>query len=450
MKKCVQVLILGTFLIPIYLLYGQPQTKSINLEGNVTIQEVSETKNYVTIKAGRQEPNFKYTAYVLDKTGNKLLEKTGEDNRFMVQAEAVEPLNYFIVVQQGYEGYEGTPGKDDLIQAFDIKTGNEVWQTRANALRYSVSPDGKYMITQSHASMGGPSGSKFMLINLQNGTTISHTLKLRSWFAEWLDNDRIVIALQQIKKNPETKNYYEDLTKKNRERNSLIDSLIHQRMRLSIELKMRKVSQQEYDTKLAENNQKCSELNKQKSEVERIKNLHQQKPAMMLAASKLMIYNMNTHQIELEKEIYAPDGSPIVLESFSNEDIGTLSVEQSTQTIYFRGHKGNSDVASACLTKLDKLLGVSMVTPLAGMRLIKLKVEDELFFVARKQGTQYVMDKKSGALIQTNKINTKTGEITVDSNLSTTILPIKTYVKGLSIEQKNNAIEFSIRKEAEQ
>jgi len=450
MKINEQVLLLVLFLIPFCWLYGQPQSKVINLENNFNIQEVSETKNYVGVKAGRQEPNFKYTAYVLDKTGNTLLEKTGEDNRYMIQAEAVEPLNYFIIVQQGYEGYAGTPGKDDLIQAFDIKTGNEVWQTHANALRYSVSPDGKYMITQSDVTMGGPSGSNFTIMNLENGTSVSHTLKLRSWFAEWLDNDRIVIALQQIKNNPETKSYYEDLAKKNKERNSLIDYLIHQRMQLSIELKMRKVSQQEYDAKMADNTQKYDELNKQKSEVERIKNLHQQKPAIMLAASKLMIYNMQTRQKELEKEIYAPDGMPIVLGSFSNEDLGTLSVEPSTQTIYFCARKENMDVASSCLVILNKMLSASVVTPLAGMRLIKLKVEDELFFIAGKQGTQYVMDKNTGGLNRTNKIITKQGEITIDSDIVKQPMPIKTYIRNLNIQQKNNAIEFSVRKEAQQ
>lgn len=450
MKGNSLLIILGMFFIPIYLLNGQVNSKVLNLEQNASIQEVGETKNFISIRTGRSEPNRKYSAFVLDKTGNKLLEKTGEDNRFMVQAEAVEPLNYFIVVQQGYEGYEGTPGKDDFIQAFDIKTGNEVWQTHANALRYSVSPDGKYMITQSDVTMSGPSGSKFTIMNLQNGTTVSHTLKLRSWFAEWLDNDRIVIALQQIKKNPDTKNYYENLAKKEKERNTLMDSLIHQRMRLSIELKMRKVSQQEYDDKIAENNQKYDELNKQKAEAVRIKNLHQQKPAMMLDASKLMIYNIQTSQIELEKEINAPDGSPMLLRSSSDGGLLTISVEPSTQTIYFCARKGNPNVASSCLTKLNKSLSVTMVTPIAGMKLNKLKVDDEIFFIAEKKGIQYVMDKNTGRLYQTNKISTKQGEITVETDIIKQPMPIKNYLRNLNIQQKNNSVEFSIRKEAQQ
>jgi hypothetical protein len=399
MKRKKIFIALWTFLLSVDCLYGQQQTKVIDFGNNAEITLVKACENYIAIKVNYDSAPG--VACLFDKSGNKLLEKKEDEGVPITQVEPSDMLNYFITVDKGWddaEGYSGPTGGN--IRAYNIATGDEVWRVYANAEGYRISPDGLHM-------MNGDEGGPGPILNLKDGSTVRLDQKLVGTSCDWLDNDRIVIAFQH-----------------------------------SIDLNLKKITKEEYDTKTAELTQEIDELEKQESDENKKISL-EDKHATILSATKLSIYNIRTGQIESEKDIYAPDGEPIVLNA-GPLTVGIINVERATQSIYLYANKGTLGTANQntrCLVKLDKLLSVVSVVAVGG--LTKLLVNDKIYFIS---GGKYLIKNDTLELFQSNKIKTEYGEINLDTKSNRSV---QTFIPGMEVGENSNSLEFSIRRETQ-
>ena len=309
-----------------------------------------------------------------------------------------------------------------------------MWRVSAHAGGFKISPDGLHMMNTGE---GGPGP----IFNLQDGSTVRLD-KMPAGISsgsDWLDNDRVVIAFQQVKTNPETEQYFKELSKRYHDRKLARDSLIYLRLQCSIDLKLNKVNKEEYDTKTAELTQKIDELWKQEDD-ENQKVSKEHKQTTILGATRLSVYNIKTQQIESEKNIYAPDGEPIVLRT-SSIAVGIINVERATQSIYFcanKGALGKVNQNTRCLVKLDKLLNVVSVVPVGV--LTKLNVKDKIYFIS---GRKYLINNGKMDLLQSAKINTEFGEIRLEGKSNRSI---QTFIPGMVVGENNHSLEFSMKK----
>jgi hypothetical protein len=427
-------------LFSIFVSHGQ--IKLIKIGSDEQIFETSTNNGYISIRTFGRASSTRCGAYLLDRNGTLLLQKHFEEGRFIMLAEASTALDYFVVVEQGYEGAGGLPGKDNIVHAYDIKTGNEIWRAENNAGRYSISPDGIMIMTQIRPTEHGPSGSKYLILNLADGSVQYRLPDLNDAYAEWLDDDRIIIAERQYRRITEDEDNGFSAA---RMRDVFLDSLISINLRLAVDYGVGKLERQEFNHRSAEITKRIDSLQSEKYNDARQRIARPRKNMRVLAASVLRIVNIRTSRVEIEKEVYASDGQPVLL-PLLDYNIGIINIDQSLHDIYLYGFKGDTELASRCLVRLDVQLRVQMTAIPGVARLAKLKIEDELQFVAAVEGNTFVIERSSGRLNEAKMLSTKVGEIALSDELWSTTNPTKTYLQGMVVRQTNGAIELNIRK----
>lgn len=404
------------------------QVRVVEFGKNLEIHQMEATAKYVALRVGPKN-RMGQVIYVYDREGNTLFQKGMDSTEDIEEVGLSDSLGYVIKVDLRYRSYENY---DRSATAYNIKTGRAIWKARlpyheASMYEYRVSPDGMHMIN------AGESAPR-PIINLTDGSEVAFGPISGLVGGDWLDNDRIVLAKQQFRLNPEAKPYVE----KSKERRKELDSLIYLRLRQRAYLDRGDITKEEYETRRAELTKRIDEIRKERA-AESKKHLP---PVNLLAATKLMIYNIRTSEIELEKDIYAPDGDPIVVSAGAGGEIGAVNVERATGDIYFFANIGTYDLQTECLAKLNRNLDLVFVTPLSGT-LEKVKAGDALYFATRNVNGTSVLDPQNGEEKQAAELKTQYGTEKLDY---VPYLRVRTIVSGVEIAKDRASVEFVERK----
>lgn len=404
------------------------QVRVIEFGKNLEIHQTEATGKYVAFRVGPKD-RMGQAIYVYDREGNSVFTKGLDGTENIEQVGLSDSLGCVIKVDLRYKSYEVY---DRFATAYDLKTGRELWKTKlpydeASYYEYRVSPDGLHMIN------AGESAPR-PIINLRDGSVVAFAPVPDLIGADWLDNDRIVLAKQQFRLNPEAKPYVE----KSKERRKELDSLIYLRLRQRAYLDRGDITKEEYETRRAELTKRIDEIRKERA-AESKKHLP---PVNLLAATKLMIYNIRTSEIELEKDIYAPNGDPIVVSAGAGGEIGAVNVERATGDIYFFANLGTYDPQTECLAKLNRKLDLVFVSLLSGT-LEKVKAGDALYFATRNVNGTSVLDPQNGEEKQAAELKTPCGTEKLDYVPD---LRVRTIVSGVGIAKDRASVEFVERK----
>ncbi len=408
------------------------RVKVVQFGKGLEIHQTEATGKYIALRVGPKN-TMGQAMYVFDRDGNVLFTK-GRDGTEDIQEVALsDSLGYVIKVDLRYKSYEAY---DRNATAYDIKTGRETWRTKLpyhddGFIRDNrVSPDGMHML---NAGQSGPSP----ILNLTDGSNVDSRRMLDVVGADWLDNERIVVAKQQLKFNPAAKPYAEESHMRGME----LDSLVYLRLRQRAYLDRGDITKEEYEARRAELTKRIDEIRrKQAADGER-----GHPPATLLAVTKLMIYNIRTAEIEFEKDIFAPDGEPIVVSAGAGGEIGVINVERATGSIYVFANKNEIDPASYCIVKLDKNLNIRMFASIFPGPLFKLNIEGSVQFVVQKDNSNYLLDNDTGKLTPVRKLATKAGDFSLD--LDPLWLTTRTFVRGINTNDRSGSVEFSLTEE---
>jgi len=161
-------------------------SKTVQFSEFETVEGLTASENYVGAIVFSNSLQAIPRAILFNKKGEKILEVDDPKRSEFKIAEPVEALGYFITVRRG-------GGKVlDRIRAFNINTGQEVWETHANACFYELSPNKLYMITSGDP--GTERSGIFEIINLKNGSKVDFSYEYNQYRAAWLDDERIIFV----------------------------------------------------------------------------------------------------------------------------------------------------------------------------------------------------------------------------------------------------------------
>ncbi len=168
----------------------------IKMDVNIEINELSESENYVCVQL-RDKINDRMSAILFDKKGKEILRVFDPVRSTILLAEFIEKSNTFIVISQGYEGYQEIEQRNDLIQAIDPNTKKIIWQAESNAEFYEISPDKKYLLTK--AIPDDDRRGSLEIIDLSNGSKLFSDPLLSNFRAIWLDSENIALVYNGIR-----------------------------------------------------------------------------------------------------------------------------------------------------------------------------------------------------------------------------------------------------------
>lgn len=417
------------------LLLAQQQTKVVDFGRDAQIKRTFASQRYFAALVSSKIP-AEQGVYIFDKDGNQLREIKAKQGEFVRQVLISDSLNsVFVIASDSTFGESGTGRGNYLANAYDIKSGARLWEATLSAERYNISPDEMHMVTEDASFLfWGP----ISIVNLRDGSKIALNPKLGEGDCDWLDNERIVVAIQRTQLDPKAETYLKNKQKAEAE----LDSLIHLRQRYAIDFRLKKIAKNDYDLRTAELTSLINQIRQNRDEAEKMNANGTPIHTTILAATRLKIYNIQTLQIELEKDIYAPDGEPIVLSAGMGGPAGVINVDRVNRKIYLSANKGKVNVKTSCLTELDTGFNVLRVIPIG--KLYKIRVDKDIFFVIKQNGVSYLLDKQTGKAVQVNILSTKWGDVDLQHS---SVLQLESFAPGLTVGQSNSALEFIIRKE---
>lgn len=404
------------------------QVRIVDFGKKLEIHQTEATGKYVAFRVGPKD-GLGRAFYVYDRNGNAVFQKAADSTENIEQLGLSDSLGCAVKIDLRYRSDEVY---DRYATAYDLKTGSELWKTKlpyhvGAYYEYRASPDGLHMINAGESA-------PLPILNLRDGSRVAFAPVSDIVGADWLDNERIVLAKQQFTLNPKAKPYLQKSTEKRKD----LDSLIYLRLRQRAYLDRGDISKEEYETRRAELTKSINELRKEL----KAERSNQVRPVTLLAATRLMIYNIRTSRIELEKDIHTPGGVPIVVSAGAAGEIGAINVDRATGSIYFFANVGSYDVGNECLSKLDRNLDPIFVTMLSG-RLEKVRAGDALYFVTRNVNGTSVLDNKNGEARKATELKTRYGTEKLDYSAG---LRVRTVVSGVSISKDRTSVEFAERK----
>jgi len=299
-----------------------------------------------------------------------LLSKSHYSGRKSIQlSKAVGSMDIFIVHYKGFEYYP------DLLVAFDIKTGDRIWETKFFAEFGEISPSENYFITCSPREDNQK--SPFRIINLNDGNFIDFPMELEYYHATWLDSIRIIIAFNEDKELGDIKNTeeYEKYNELQRDLRNLYRELGRVP---KIEL---------------EKNKRYQEI---KQEINR---LVEKNPPIAPEGRKetlrLIVYNVKIKKIENSKYIYAQNGDKIlsIFKIITDENGNSYVLEKPTN------HNEN-----LCLIKLDSNLDAIWYQEGNDyLNFKKIKYNEQTIFRTSYRSSYYILNQESGGLMSVDE-----------------------------------------------
>jgi len=361
--------------------------KVVQFTESEIIDVLTASENYVGIMVRSSESPFRKSAILFNKKGEKILEVDGPKRSEFKIAEPVESLGYFTTVRRG-------GGKVlDRIRAFDIDTGQEVWETHANACFYELSPNKMHMIT-----LGDPGTERtgiFEIINLKYGSKVDFVYEYNQYRAAWLDDERIIFVFQEWEKN---KNVQKDPVLEYKKKKMKIESESFQIENL---LKKGLLTQSNYDKRKQELDERQAELEKTAPKLKRSSSGRIIRPGRPRPVTpktiKLILYNMTTKSFEQEEYLYKGDGSKISIGVFPSGS-NTINVDKE-KNIYIYGHDYVKNDRHSYLVKFSKNLDFIWTTKMKIGNIVRFSVDDDIYFRSKIRGDVNLIDTDTGDLI---------------------------------------------------
>jgi hypothetical protein len=408
---------------------GDAQRKNFAEKFENSIISLKSSKSYVSVLTQGSKIKPDYSIYLFDKSGNKILEKTNSKS-WIINLEQSELFNCLVVVEQGYEGTQGVPGKPETIIAYDIKSGNEVWRCLSNAGDFSISPGGQYLMTQEIAF---DRKSPFEIINLKDGKKWSPKSPVHQpYYSAWIDSERIVIVSYEKQRNPAFKSFEDQLREKMKKRDSLIDRIGEMKNTASIkegEKKTRNAAEDSSDLRMRQ--ERLALVKKEYTEVFEWEKKNRTNE-MIPSTGKIAIYDVEKDKVEIQKEMYANDGQPIIL---SGAYSGFSICLDGQMNIFVQNAKE--------LLKFDDKLNLLWSIKDVPLSMKKVKVGDDIYFM----DGNYVIEGKSGQVGSLKELQKKHESFSFerpiygDFNLTRKEFEINDG-KSVRVDYVNKTIEF--------
>lgn len=395
------------------------------------IEEVKASPNYVVVRTYKSTRPFN-KIYLYDRKGNEILKKSSKVG-YILQADVTDALNYLIIINMGWGDAPGYGKSNDIIQAFDIHTGQKIWETTANAALYEISPDGNFLLTKIPAS---DRPSPFTIINLKNGNIETPQIPgLRGYHAAWLDKDKIVIAHQILQRAPVTAN--EKIL------HSKIADFHYELGKLRLKYKMGKINKAEFEYKSDSLTNNLSSIQKKYIKIRKV----QRSKIWLFKGTRVLIFNHISKQILIERTITNIEGKLFKIPSNSLL-IPYVYVSVNNFIYVYGGLESDGD----CLLKLGKgleLIWFSKLGNITPHTLTKIILNNKFIFAIKnvRNNKIYFIDPQSGNLVFQNNFDNVLNRIPFKNNLLSEIksnnseLIYRAFTK-LKIDKPNRKVIF--------
>ncbi|HRU46183.1 MAG TPA: hypothetical protein P5078_03250 [Candidatus Marinimicrobia bacterium] len=357
MNSLTKMIVITLSIFGYSLLFSQEIIRTINITDADRIENISYGNLYFSVICTKDYTNFTN----LYNTKGELLFSKGDynDRKNIKLSKAVESMNLFII---HYEGAEHYP---EILVAFDIETGEKVWETKFFAELGEISPGENYFIT-THVREDNEK-SLFRIIDLRDGTFVDFPLELDSYHATWLDSFRIVIAFNEEKELGDLKNteeYYKYIKLKGEMARKRVPKTELEKDKRYQEMK------QEIDSLVAKFPLLASE--------NRIETL------------RLIVYNVKNRNIENSKYIYTQDGEKITsIHHFETDKNGNIYIVNwliTIEKVYCI--KLNSNLDTVWHRQGKEYLNFT-----------KIKYDNRVIFRTYNKGNYYILNQESGSLV---------------------------------------------------
>ncbi len=316
-------------LLLVYKVKGQEKERIISFGENEKIQEVTKTKSLISVNIHNKRTN-KNTVQVFNNDGLEIFSKNGFES-YVKDIVVSEENNLIIIVNNPYKNQLlANKGKDE-IRAYNIMTGELVWENYSSAKFYELSPDNSKIMTR-----GNPldSSSELEIIDVTSGEKILLSKKFSHLHTEWFDNDRIVIIQNKWITNPEHKREIESINKK-------LEKINNELTELGLQYNKGIIAKDEYKQRrkgLIKEKYNSSQLESKYQDRFIIKN-----PITIPDRGTLYLYNIQNDVIELEKTLLLNNGYPFLIKE--NEDEFKNIYVDENKDIHLLGYS-NSELAN--------------------------------------------------------------------------------------------------------
>jgi outer membrane protein assembly factor BamB len=413
----------------------QPQTikKVVQFSDSESIDILTESENYVGAAISVNSFQALPRAILFNKNGDIVFEIEDPERSGFIVAEPVESLGYFITVRRG-------GGKVlDQIRAFDLNTGQKVWETKANACAYELSPNKNFMIT-----VGDPGTERtgiFEIINLKDGSKVDFGYKYHQYCAAWLDDERVVFVFQEWEKN-EVRSIKQDTVLDYKIEKTKINSESFQIENL---LKKGLITQSDYDKRKQELNERKAKLEKTAPKITKSEGGRIIRPGVQSSPNpktiKLSIYNIKKKDFDQEKYLYKGDGSKISI-GVSPNATETINVDKE-KNIYIYGYDTIENDRHRYLVKFSENLDFIWTTKVNIANLVSYFINDDIYFRSMIRGDVNLIDTNTGHLIPVDEAKKKNSKINdIDFSYRHRIYKVK-IMRNTNVDYQNKTITFS-------
>lgn len=411
------------------------QVRVVEFGKDIKIHETAATKKYIAIMAG-PEGRKGEMIQVYDRSGNSVFQNRLGDDGMTDGVLLSDSLGYVIRINSRYAAYEH---REFFATAFDIKTGHQVWRSRLPRYEYGdydyrVSPDGLFMIN-------GGDDAPYPIVNLQRGDLVktedftgNHRVG-----ADWLDNQKIVVAIEQSRPNPAAV----PLIKRAQERRAKIDSLVYLIDRTIWTFEKGAITKEKMETDTAG---QLTVLRALRKEDARDRRSHT--PRTLPSAARLVVYDIQSGKVEIETEIYTPEKEPVEVSAALGGQVGVVNVERPAGNIYVYAQTVPRKSNTRCLLRLNRRLGTNMSTTFALCPVFRLNAGNEVHFAIHKENATYLLDRVTWKFFRAESLETGHGTFALD--LDSLRLTTRRFVRGVQVGSRTRIIEFTISKKRQQ
>ena len=365
------------------------KNKTIDFGKNFSVEQVEETSEYISVRIYNQF-NQRHSAFLYDRSGNEI-NKRNEFNGNCLFCGISDKYKLWIIIIEGAPSNLDTPEIKDKIYAYNLQNGQLVWESKATAETYVISPDGSYLATESTAF---ERSSPLTVINLQDGSDCSLSIKSYLKVAWYDDKKLLVIQAQLTKDDPERIDKWKHVNK-----------LRSEALKNNVELKEGKTTEEVFVEKQkaiqAEINQYINEINN--AGVGRKQTV-----------SRLLIIDVPSNYMEYNNELYLQDGTQFIMGDNGNNLIGV----DSNKNIYLYGFTNVNLKRKGLMIKLDdnrKILWKYSVDNYEYTQIKMISCENDVDFTEWNFNTkQYgIMEKDTGKLIPLDEFEQKSNKVFV-------------------------------------
>jgi hypothetical protein len=366
---------------------GQSTIDTIFFSQDEIVRKIHTTEKYIGIKVDNKKLHSG-KGILYNRSGEIILEYE-QDSNSLFDFIPNDRYNQIIVINKKQVN---SIGMLDEIMAIGIDTKNIAWKTRSIASEYLISPDCKYLMTQTYETDADVK-NEFRIINLMDGSNLPVNFDLGEYyFATWFDTQRVVLFTieYEMKRND---SYFEEMEKYRKE----ISKIRNEKADFYFKYKNDSlISKQDFNIQNQKYLNKIDSIDKEYAPILKIQpnKVGETKPEQNIGrpysfSTKSLIfimYNIVTNNIEYEKKI---DPGDSIIACIRYESIGSINIDED-KNIYVVDYKDK-------FYQLDKTFNINWSVKLEQpYSVYKVIDADSIFFVVeeRKKNEYNIISKK--------------------------------------------------------